>query len=667
MPGLGGLNYIVCAPTGSGKTRVAGLVISEHLKRQKGTGKVLFLVNKVPLVEQQLSALQQMIQGMKTKAISGDGPQYKKAMLRSSLREDSSSSSDEESSGTRFDPQNDIIVCTAGCLVNELENGNLTLSAVSLMVIDECHNTRKNSDYAKIMETYIRASRNSEKVPQVMGLTATPGAGDATTPTLSTVLDHMISLCAAMNAIGGIQVVKKYKQELEESRPSAIHARAVLEGRNDDEPFITITVKVMSVFETLYHKIFRPPINSKWSQEYRGWVDGEIHKAQDVERHRDVMSILKTLKILASMLRVYQNLCFEDAMSELDELLYPSAPKATQIERMLSEMITQLKVKLNSLEKVENPLLLLLEATLEKKFSSSSESKAIVFVEKRSEAASVQRWIASRPKLRAIHSDVVTGQTGESGRKMTKAEQNISLEGFRGKECNLLVSTSVLEEGLDIPACNLIITYQKVTSEIAQVQSKGRARARQSQSLTIVTSDSGKQFQEMLNEDKIFLVEQASEMLPAGESLRIKMEEKQTDILKRSDQRKEQAAIRKQLFSPEEIDIHCKNCSAFLCNGSDVHTIPTTLHHVISNDEFLYRVLIKEHPRASLNSNGLSRINKVFCKNCEVQSLGVIGRWWKDQVQYPVIKCEYIQFKANNEVIQCKKWKNCPFEITPLL
>ena len=52
-------------------------------------------------------------------------------------------------------------------------------------------------------------------------------------------------------------------------------------------------------------------------------------------------------------------------------------------------------------------------------------------------------------------------------------KQKEIVDNFRRGTCNLLVSTSVLEEGVDIPACNLIVKFDPIKTFCDYVQSKG--------------------------------------------------------------------------------------------------------------------------------------------------------------------------------------------------
>jgi endoribonuclease Dicer len=56
-------------------------------------------------------------------------------------------------------------------------------------------------------------------------------------------------------------------------------------------------------------------------------------------------------------------------------------------------------------------------------------------------------------------------------------KQEEVLKRFRMRECNLLIGTSVLEEGIDLPKCNLVIRWDPPTNYRSYVQCKGRARA----------------------------------------------------------------------------------------------------------------------------------------------------------------------------------------------
>lgn len=55
-------------------------------------------------------------------------------------------------------------------------------------------------------------------------------------------------------------------------------------------------------------------------------------------------------------------------------------------------------------------------------------------------------------------------------------EQQDVIKLFRKGNFNLLFSTSVAEEGLDIPECNIVVRYGLMTNEIAMVQVAGRSR-----------------------------------------------------------------------------------------------------------------------------------------------------------------------------------------------
>lgn len=79
-------------------------------------------------------------------------------------------------------------------------------------------------------------------------------------------------------------------------------------------------------------------------------------------------------------------------------------------------------------------------------------------------------------------------------------EQKDTIRSFRQGHLNLLISTSVAEEGLDIPECNLVVRYGLLTNEIAQLQASGRARARNSQYSVVAPAHGREVRRECLNE-----------------------------------------------------------------------------------------------------------------------------------------------------------------------
>ena len=136
-------------------------------------------------------------------------------------------------------------------------------------------------------------------------------------------------------------------------------------------------------------------------------------------------------------------------------------------------------------------------------FAASEVEKtlcAIVFVERRYTALILSKQLNMAAKLDQelsfIKSNFVIGHgTGAMVNYSSNAEMNFKkqeevLRKFRNDkkrhEFNVLIATSVVEEGLDIPKCNVVCRFDFPKNYRSYVQSKGRARAKGSKYYMLV-------------------------------------------------------------------------------------------------------------------------------------------------------------------------------------
>lgn len=74
------------------------------------------------------------------------------------------------------------------------------------------------------------------------------------------------------------------------------------------------------------------------------------------------------------------------------------------------------------------------------------------------------------------------------------------LRKYRAHECNIMIATSILEQGCDLPKCNLVIRFDLPLSFHSYVQSKSKARVADSYYLTLISPNQLESFTNVLSE-----------------------------------------------------------------------------------------------------------------------------------------------------------------------
>lgn len=124
---------------------------------------------------------------------------------------------------------------------------------------------------------------------------------------------------------------------------------------------------------------------------------------------------------------------------------------------------------------------------------SASNLSFVVFVKERATTVVLSHILTTHPEVRKrFRIGVMVGMSFVPGVKRDfmdlpgDSSGSTDLEAFRAGKKNLLIATNVLEEGIDVPACNLIVCVDKPANLKAFIQRRGRARMRQSQLYILV-------------------------------------------------------------------------------------------------------------------------------------------------------------------------------------
>lgn len=154
-------------------------------------------------------------------------------------------------------------------------------------------------------------------------------------------------------------------------------------------------------------------------------------------------------------------------------------------------------------------LLIYLKGIAEKHLNTDEPLKGLIFVERRYTARIlchvVRRYANAYPHLK-IHVDFMTGRNAfmpdSVETLMGNKNNNKVLDKFKRDEINLIIATSVLEEGIDLQECNLVVCYNTPKTFRSYVQTKGRARMKKSNYVIMTNASDNNKLQKKAAEWK---------------------------------------------------------------------------------------------------------------------------------------------------------------------
>lgn len=638
-------NIIIWLPTGGGKTRAAVYVAKKHLEATP-RAKVVVLVNKVHLVDQHYKNEFEPHLGRDYKVLPVSGETVEKDFFGKVLQE------------------KDVVICTAQLLHNALiskeEDRHVDLSDITLLIIDECHHTNKEGVYNKVMTFYLEKKLKGEKsLPQILGLTASPGTGGTTD--LHKAVEHVLQICANLDS--AIVSTKNFVAELNEKVPRPKKQFDIVDARPED-PFGD---QLKSMMLIIHEFMNIPPdfrLRQCGTQEYEADVV-DLEKRGVIKDDRLLAQCALHLRQYNDALLINDTLRMTDAYLSLEDFYSRITREIDGTDIFLVGLFQENQVELEILatdSRYGNPKMDKLKSTLLEQFVPSENSKGIIFSKTRKSTHCLNDWVLNDKELKeaGIKPAILTG-AGNGISHMTLNEQSETIRKFRRGAVNLLVSTSVAEEGLDIPECNLVVRYGLLTNEIAQQQASGRARAKDSL-YSVVAQKGGREVRrEHTNDYLKELTEKAiakvQEMSPREFSKKIAALQREAAIQRSLDEKHKME--KRSRYPAASVNLVCRSCFTSVASGSDLRLLDG-VHYVNVNPDFEKNYKVGGQVVLEKSFEDWEPGCKVCCRECD-KDWGYEMKY-KGDVLLPNLSIKNLALDTpNNGRLTLKKWKDIPF------
>jgi len=446
---------LVVLPTGTGKTLIALMLAVERFKKHP-LEKVVILAPTRPLVEQHLESFRKALpEGWADMQLfTGETPAAKRKEIWKTA---------------------EFIFSTPQCIANDLEKMRYRLDEVALLVVDECHRCVKNYAYNKVAQKYKDHATNR----RLLGLTASPGGDRA----------KINDVCKNLG-IEAVEVrtrdspdVKPYLQELEFEK-----VEVDFPTEFEEIKALLMTIYNRKVAELKNRRVLFGYASKTMLLKTQARLMMEIKKKKDMNKMLAVSACAQALKLSHAM-ELLETQTLSGFIAYLKDLFQQAAEKKSKgVQRLVKDPAFAKAYTLATTTSFEHPKLEKLKEIMKAQFEKDPASRIIIFAQFRETVRKISEELNNIP---GIKSKSFVGQAiKEHGKGKTtglkQREQKALVEDFRKGDVNILVATSIAEEGLDIPEVNEVIFYEPVPSAIRKIQRAGRTARLSKGSLKIL-------------------------------------------------------------------------------------------------------------------------------------------------------------------------------------
>jgi ERCC4-related helicase len=457
-------NTLVILPTSLGKTIVALLVCANMLYKYKDM-RVLVMAPTRPLVSQHMMSFLSALKVLQeeTACVTGKTlPEYRSAVWNQRRIR--------------------LLFATPEVVKNDISERRLSLSDFSLLVFDEAHRAVKDYAYTSIARHYIEQSSN----PLLLALTASPGAERKR---VQEVCDNLF-----------VENMEYRTEEDPDVKPYVNPIDVKWEWFNLPEEYMYVISLLRSVLNEKLKWLIQRGIVTKNRSD---WIfKRDLIQAGDLlrynleltmEEQRGPIYIALSNQSAALSLMYCIELMGSQGSYSLKAFLDRAEKDDSKTQSFLRRdpRILEAKALISGIQKEHPKVKRVLELVKQHLQSSvngpeESRSRILIFTQYRDTA----RHITDILSKSSIRSSRFVGQAKRQGDEgMRQEEQATVLELFRNGEFNVLVATSIAEEGLDIPEVDLVIFYEPIPSEIRYIQRKGRTGRKSAGSVIILAAN----------------------------------------------------------------------------------------------------------------------------------------------------------------------------------